>query len=134
MRYLLVGTLSMLLACAPTDIVRSSCQTTMMATGNPYSCTVHADVVGRASSIEFDTESRNQIAKVSMAVTVTSGTMRIGYQDLTGSKQLVVTPSEPGSLEMQTRMHRDRRSFTIFFEPVNGKVGGLTGTVKYSTP
>jgi hypothetical protein len=45
-----------------------------------------------------------------------------------------VTPSAPANLAMQTRMHRERRSFTLFFEPVNGAVEGLTGTVKYSTP
>jgi hypothetical protein len=45
-----------------------------------------------------------------------------------------VTPSEPANLEMQTRMHRERRSFSISFEPVNGAVEGLSGTVKYLTP
>lgn len=35
---------------------------------------------------------------------------------------------------MQTRMHPERRSFTLYFEPVHGTVEGLTGTVKYSTP
>ena len=65
---------------------------------------------------------------------VTKGTLRLAYADLTGSKELLVTPSEPANFTMQTRMHRERRSFTLYFEPVSGAVEGLTGTVKYSTP
>jgi hypothetical protein len=126
--------MAMVAGCAPADIARSSCESIMMATNNPYSCTVKADVVGRRSSIEFDSESRNQIAKVSIALSVAKGTLRVGYSDLSGSQQVVVTPSEPAHLDIQTRMHRDRRSFTLMFEPVGGVVQGLSGTVKYSTP
>ena len=35
---------------------------------------------------------------------------------------------------MQTRMNRETRSFTIMYEPFNGPVEGLKGTVNYSTP
>jgi len=48
-------------------------------------------------------------------------------------QHLLVTPSEPANLAIQTRMHRVRRSFTLFFEPVNAAVEGLSGTVKDST-
>ena len=41
--------------------------------------------------------------------------------------------NEESALEMQTRLHRDRRSFTLSFEPVGGTVEGLSGTVNYST-
>ncbi len=135
MRYLiLAATIAMVAGCVPADIARSSCESIMMATNNPYSCTVKADVVGRASSIEFDSESRNQIAKVSIVLSVAKGTLRVGYSDLAGQQQVLVTPSEPVNLDIQTRMHRDQRSFTLMFEPVNGVVQGLSGTVKYSTP
>jgi hypothetical protein len=60
--------------------------------------------------------------------------LRIGYHDLTGDQHLLVTPSAPADLTMKTRMHCEHRSFTLFFEPVNGTVEGLAGTVKYSTP
>jgi hypothetical protein len=123
-----------LAGCAPADIARSSCESVALGTADPWSCTVKGDVVGRTSSIEFDTESRNQVARVNIALHVAKGTLRVTYQDLTGPQQLLVTPSEPASVDMQTRMHRDRRSFTLMFEPVNGKVEGLAGTVKYSTP
>ena len=92
------------------------------------------DLVGQTSSIEYSTESRNQVAQVSIALRVTKGTLRVTYHDLSGEQHLTVTPSEPATLNMQTRMHRDRRSFTLFFEPVGGAVEGLAGTVKYSTP
>jgi hypothetical protein len=95
---------------------------------------VKGDIVGQASSIAFSTESRNQVAHVSIALRVTKGTLRLGYQDLAGDQHRLVTPSEPADLTMQTRMHRERRSFTLYFEPVDGTVEGLTGTVKYSTP
>ncbi|WP_147448998.1 hypothetical protein [Corallococcus terminator] len=65
---------------------------------------------------------------------VTKGTLRVGYRDLDGDKQLIVTPASPASLEMRTRLHRERRSFTLYFEPLGGHVEGLTGTVDYSTP
>jgi hypothetical protein len=95
---------------------------------------VKADVVGRSSSIDFDTESRNQVAQVSVALKVTKGTLRVRYDDLAGSQQVVVTPAEPATFDMKTKMHPQRRSFTMFFEPVSGNVEGLAGTVKYSTP
>ena len=135
MRYVvLAAAIAMVAGCVPADIARSTCESIMMATNNPYSCTVKADVVGRPSSIEFDSESRNQIARVSIVLSVAKGTLRVGYSDLAGRQEVLVTPSEPANLEIQTRMHRDRRSFTLMFEPVNGVVQGLSGTVKYSTP
>ncbi|WP_158623878.1 hypothetical protein [Corallococcus llansteffanensis] len=45
-----------------------------------------------------------------------------------------MTPASPASLEMRTRLHRERRSFTLYFEPLGGHVEGLTGTVDSSTP
>ena len=71
---------------------------------------------------------------MSLAFQVTKGKLRVTYQDLTGTQQILVTPSEPASVNMQTRLNRNDRSFTVFFEPVGGVVEGLTGTVKYSTP
>lgn len=106
----------------------------MLSTADAWSCTVTGDVVGRTSSLSFDTESRNQVAQVTISLRVAKGTLRVGYQDLTGPQQMTVTPSEPGNVAMQTRMHRETRSFTLMFEPVGGPVQGLSGTVKYSTP
>ena len=123
-----------LLGCAPSNIARSSCKSIFLTTADEWSCTVTGQVVGQPSSLEFDTESRNQVAKVSIALRVTKGTLRVSYHNLSGEQHILVTPSEPANLDMQTRMHRERRSFTLFFEPVNGAVEGLTGTVKYSTP
>lgn len=135
MRSCLVGAAMMLfIGCAPGNIARSSCESIFLSAGDEWSCTVKGDVVGRPSSIEFSTESRIHVADVMIALRVTKGTLRVGYQDLSGEQHLLVTPSEPGNLTMQTRMHRERRSFTLFFEPVSGPVEGLTGTVKYSTP
>jgi hypothetical protein len=135
MRSFLVGAAMMLLVgCAPGNIARSSCESIFLATGDAWSCTVKGNIVGQASSISFSTESRNQVAQVSLAFRVTKGTLRIDYRDLAGDKHLLVTPSAPADLNMQTRMHRERREFTLYFEPVNGVVEGLTGTVKYSTP
>jgi hypothetical protein len=135
MRFLLVCPAIVILAgCAPNNIARGSCRSIMLSTADEWSCTVKADVVGRSSSIEYDTESRNHVAQVQIALQVTKGRLRVSYNDLSGSQQVLVTPSEPVDLNMKTRMHRERRSFTLFFEPVGGDVEGLTGTVKYSTP
>jgi hypothetical protein len=138
MRSVLFGvvamTMTLFIGCAPSNIARSSCESIVLATGDPWSCTVTGDIVGQASSIAFSTESRNQVAHVSIALRVTKGTLRVGYQDLAAEQSLLVTPSAPADLTMRTRMHRERRSFTLSFEPVNGAVEGLTGTVKYSTP
>jgi hypothetical protein len=135
MRSFLVGLAMMLLAgCVPGNIARSSCESIFLSTRDEWSCTVKGDIVGQASSIAFSTESRNQVAQVGIALRVTKGTLRVDYQDLSGDQHLLVTPSQPADLSMQTRMHREHRSFTLFFEPVGGVVEGLTGTVKYSTP
>jgi hypothetical protein len=135
MRAFLVGlAMTLLIGCAPNNIARSSCESVMLAIGDPWSCTVKGDIVGQASSISFSTESRNQIAQVSIALRVTKGTLRLGYHDVAGEQHLFVTPSAPADLTMKTRMHREDRSFTLYFEPVNGTVEGLAGTVKYSTP
>jgi hypothetical protein len=135
MRSYLVGVAMMLLVCcAPGNIARSSCESIFLSTRDEWSCTVKGDIVGQASSISFSSESRNHVAQVSIAMRVTKGTLRIGYQNLAGDQHLLVTPSKPADLAMQTRMHRESRSFTLYFEPVSGAVEGLTGTVKYSTP
>jgi hypothetical protein len=135
MRSFLVGmAMTLLIGCAPGNIARSTCESIVLATGDPWSCTVKGDVVGQASSIAFSTESRNHVAHVSIALRVTKGTLRLRYHDLAGEQHLLVTPSEPADLTMKTRMNREHRSFTLFFEPVNGTVEGLTGTVNYSTP
>ena len=126
--------LMLLTACAPKNIAHTSCQSHPLTTADEWSCTVSGDIVAQVNSVEFDTESRNQVAKVIIALQVTKGTLRLGYADMTGSKELLVTPSEPATFTMQTRMHPQRRSFTLTFEPKNGEVQGLTGTVKYSTP
>jgi hypothetical protein len=135
MRTLRVCFILLLLAgCAPKNIARTSCQSHPLTTADEWSCTVSGDVVAQVNSVEFDTESRNHVAKVIIALQVAKGTLRVRYSDLTGAKELLVTPSEPANLTMQTRMHPERRSFTVMFDPVNGEVQGLTGTVKYSTP
>ena len=137
MRAFLVGAaMTLFIGCAPGNIATSTCESEIafLAIGDPWSCTVKGDVVGQASWIEFNTESRNTIARVNIALRVKKGTLRVNYQDLAGEQHLLVTPSEPAALTMQTRMHRERRSFTLSFEPVNGEVEGLAGTVKYSTP
>jgi hypothetical protein len=126
--------LLMLAGCAPKNIARTSCQSHPLTTADEWTCTVTGDVVSNVNSIKFDTESRNQVAKVIIALQVTKGTLRVGYYDLAGAKELLVTPSEPANLTMQTRMNRETRSFTLMFEPMNGEVQGLKGTVNYSTP
>jgi hypothetical protein len=120
--------------CAPNNIARGSCTNTVLSVHDEWTCTVKGDIVGQASSIEFDTESRNHIAEVNFTLQVTKGSLRVRYADLSGSRQIIVTPSEPANVNMKTKMHPERRSFTLSFEPVNGIAEGLTGTVKYSTP
>ena len=138
MRSVLMGAaltlMTLFIGCAPDNIARSSCESIMLAIGDPWSCTVTGEIVGQASSISFDTESRNQVAQVSIALRVNKGTLRLDYHDLAGEQHVLVTPSAPADITMRTRMHREDRSFTLYFEPVNGAVEGLTGTVKYSTP
>ncbi len=126
--------LTLLAGCAPDHIARATCRSEMMATADPWSCTVRGDRVEQASSIEFSTESRNHVARVKLALSVTRGTLRVRYADLTDSKWLTITPEAPAMVEMQTRLRREGRSFTLHFEPVGGAVEGLTGTVDYSTP
>lgn len=127
--------LVVLLGCAPKNIAKSVCHSEMLATGEPWACTVSGERIEQASSIAFDSESRNQVAQVKLSLKVAKGTLRVGYRDLQGNPlQLTLTPQTPASLEWQTRMHRDRRSFTLTFEPIGGAVEGLDGTVNYSTP
>jgi len=120
--------------CAPTNIAHSSCESHPLTTADEWTCTVKGPIVDTTNSVHYTTESRNQIAKVQIALQVTKGTLRITYADLGGQHQLLVTPSEPAALSIQTRLRKDDRSFTVMYEPVNGSVEGLTGTVNYSTP
>ena len=126
--------LLLLAGCAPDNIAGSSCQDHPLTTADEHTCTLHGELVTNVNSMEFKTDSRNHIGHVAMAVQVTKGSLHIRYYDLTGAKDVVVTPSEPANIVMQTRMHRERRSFTVMFDPANSEVQGLTGTVKYSTP
>jgi len=132
--FLAAAAMTLLAGCAPADIARSSCESIMLATGDPWSCTVKADVVGRSSSISFTTESRNQVADVNFELRVAKGSLRVSYHDLTGEQHVVVTPSEPAKVSMKTKLNPNGRSFTMYFEPVGGTVEGLAGTVKYLTP
>jgi hypothetical protein len=135
MRAICVVILAMTLAaCAPDDIATATCTNTVLSLHDEWTCKVHGDVVGRPSSVEFDTESRNRVAEVTFTLQVARGSVRVRYADTTGSQQIVVTPSEPANVRMKTTMHPQRRSFTLSFEPVDGIAEGLTGTVKYSTP
>ena len=76
---------------------------------------------------------------MNIALQVTKGRLRVTYYDLSGEQQLV-TPSEPAKFAMKTRINKETgnnevtRSFRVMYEPVNGTVEGLTGSVKYSTP
>jgi hypothetical protein len=124
----------LLAGCAPNDIARSSCESELLAVGDPWLCNVTGATIGQASSLAFDTESRNQVAQVKIALRVTQGTLRLGYRDLIGDHHAILTPEAPFNLSMQTRLHREHRSFTLSFEPQGGDVKGLTGTVSYSTP
>src|SRR5215471_14856822 len=135
MRYALQAAMLLMLAgCAPTNIAHSSCTSHPLTTADEWTCTVKGPLVEHTNSVRYSTESRNQIAQVKVALQVTKGTLRITYADLAGSHQMLVTPSEPAAFSMRTRLSTNDRSFTIMYEPVNGPVEGLTGTVNYSTP
>jgi hypothetical protein len=135
MRSLIPAAMLLLLAgCAPTNIAHSTCQSHPLTVADEWTCTVKGPLVDTTNSVRYTTESRNQIAKVQIALQVTKGTLRVTYADLEGSHQLLVTASEPAAFSMQTRLSRDDRSFTVMYEPFNGAVEGLTGTVNYSTP
>ena len=121
-------------ACVPDDIATARCESVMLAIGDPWTCTVSGDRVGRPSAIYFDTESRNRIAKVKIALRVAKGTLRVRYHDVEGDKRLTITPGAPAVLEMQTYLQPQRREFALHFEPLGGAVEGLAGTVDYSTP
>jgi hypothetical protein len=126
--------LSLLAGCTPKNIVHSSCESEMLATGDPWRCTLSGEVVEQASSIEFDTESRNRLAEVQIALRVRQGPLRLGYRDLRGEQHVLVTPDTPLALSLQTRLRPEARSFTLYFEPLAGKAEGLLGTVRYTTP
>jgi hypothetical protein len=141
MRFLLMTTILMALAgCAPTNIAHSSCQDHPLTTADLWTCTVKGPIVDTTNSVDYNTESRNQIAEVNIALQVTKGTLRVTYYDLSGVQHVLVTPSEPANFAMKTRINKEtrnnevKRSFRVMYEPVNGPVEGLTGTVKYSTP
>jgi hypothetical protein len=121
-------------ACVPDDIARATCESEMLAVGEPEHCVVSSKSVGRASAIHFDSESRNHVAQVKINLRVAKGTLRLGYSDLEGPHQASITPETPFSLSMQTRLQRETRSFTLDFAPQGGAVEGLSGTVDFSTP
>ena len=124
----------LLAACAPDNIVKGRCHSIMLATGDPWACTVKGDRVEQDSAVYFSTESRNKIAHVKIALRVTKGTMRVRYHDVDGDQRIVVTPERPANLEMKTYLQPQRREFGLHFEPLGGPVEGLTGTVDYLTP
>jgi len=129
-----VTAVMLLAACAPSNIAGGSCQDHPLTTADEWTCTVKGPLVDNTNTIEYKTDSRNQIAKVQIALQVTKGTLRITYGDLEGSHKVLVTPSEPFAITVQTRLRKEGRSFSIMYEPVNGRVEGLTGSVNYSTP
>lgn len=132
MRHLWV--LLLLVGCAPKNIAKSSCQSEMLATGDPWTCTISGDRVEKVNAIHFSTESRNLMARVKVALWVKKGSLRVSYVDSNAPRELVLTPQTPVAVDFETRLHRERRSFTITFEPQGGAVEGLSGTVDYLTP
>jgi len=134
MRAFLPAAMLLLAGCAPDNIAYGTCQSHPLTVADEWTCTVKGPLVDNTNSISYGTESRNQIAKVEIALQVSKGTLRVTYGDLTGAQHVLVTASEPAALSFQTRLSRDDRSFTVMYEPVNGRVEGLVGSVKYSTP
>ena len=132
-RLMLLAAAVLLAGCAPDDIATARCTNTMLAIGDPWTCSVSGTIVGQPSSVTFSTESRNRVAEVEIALRVTKGTVRIRYYDLTGERHFLINPSQPAMIAMKTGMGTNR-SFVIHFEPINGPAEGLSGTVKYSTP
>src|SRR5436190_22522060 len=116
---LLIAAVAMVAGCAPTNIAHSSCTDHPLTTADEWTCTVKGPLVDTTNSVHYTTESRNQIAQVKIALHVTKGTLRLTYYDLAGEQHVLVTPSEPASLSMQTRLRKDDRSFTLMYEPVN---------------
>lgn len=134
MRYVRACASALLLACAPDDIVMARCESEMLALYDPYHCTIDTQLVGRPSSIYFDTTSTNQVAQVHLELRVEAGTLEVTYHDLEGEKKARITPKTPLVLDLQTRMHRERRYFPLHFVPLSGQVRGVHGTVDYKTP
>jgi hypothetical protein len=134
MRCFLPAAMLLLAGCAPTNIAHGPCQSHPLTVADEWTCTVKGPLVDTTNSIHYTTESRNQIAQVQIALQVTKGTLRVTYSDLSGVQHLLVTASEPAALSFQTRLRKDDRSFTVMYEPLNGTVEGLAGSVKYSTP
>jgi hypothetical protein len=123
-----------LAGCAPPYIAHSTCRDHPLTTASEWTCTVSGSRVETRNDIRYSTTSRNQVAHVKVALQVTKGRLRLTFFDLTGQQHVLVTPSEPGELSFQVRLRSEDRSFTIRYEPVDGAVEGLTGTVEYSTP
>lgn len=134
MRFLLPAAMLLILGCAPKNMAHSSCTDHPLTTADEWTCTVNGPLVDVTNSVHYTTESRNQIARVKIALQVTKGTLRLTYYDLAGEQHVLVTPSEPAALDIQTRLRKEDRSFSVMYEPVNGRVEGLSGTVNYSTP
>ncbi len=123
----------LLAACHPKNVPRTACHDEVLGVADPWFCTVTAESLEAPSSVAFDTESRNKVAQVKINLAVAKGTLRIGYFDVGGQQQVTLTPDDPLTLAIRAPLDRDRRSFTLSFNP-EGRVEGLSGTVNYSTP
>ncbi|MFT3921847.1 MAG: hypothetical protein QM778_04875 [Myxococcales bacterium] len=127
-----LGVVLMLAGCVPDGIARATCESEMLATGDPEHCKVYADFVTQKSAIHFDSESRNFVAQVQISLRVAKGTLDVVYRDLEGPHRVTITPQAPFATSMETKLHRETRSFTLDFEP-QGRVEGLSGTVDFAT-
>lgn len=121
-----------LAACSPPEnavVVR--CTSAGIAATNPEKhCTVTQSKLKGASTTSFEAQKFRHNAHVVADFKVKEGTVKISIRGTGEPTEFTVTPDAPQRVEVDTRLNRTNRTFTMRFESEAG-ASGLEGTVNY---
>ncbi len=139
MRWPVVVLGGVVLACRPpANALTATCESTMLAVGDPFACTVAQGALTQYASVSLTTPSRNHHATVKARLQVARGAARVALHGRDGEvASAVLSPGQPAELTARLELTRPIGGAPHFFllvaEPLDGGAEQLTGTLDYDT-
>lgn len=120
-----------LAACTPpAGAAVVKCSSAGLTITNPEKhCTVTVEQLKGSSGTSFDAKKFRHNATIVGDFTVKQGTVKISVAGSGAASEFTVTPEAPLHFELDQRLHRSKRAFTMRFE--SEAATGLAGTVNY---
>ncbi len=119
-------------ACTPPDnAVVVKCTSAGLVAANPEQhCAISQAQLKGTSTARFEAKKFRHNAHVVADLKVKQGTVKVTIRGMGTPTEFTITPEAPQRVEVDTRLNRTNRSFTMRFESEAG-ASGIDGTVNY---